>query len=418
MDRGAMRFLCRFMAATIVALAVTASASAAPVETVLHSFTGGKNGAQPSTALIADANGALYGTASGGDGNLGLVFRLTPPAQGKTFWTETVLWRFKGGTDGGAPKGGLIADANGALYGTTTSAGGMFGAGTVFKLTPPAKGKTVWTETTLYSFTGGKDGGSPIGGLVADANGALYGAALNGGTQTMGVVFMLTPPAIGKTVWTETVLWNFTGGADGAYPNGDLLNVGGRLYGTAVGGGADGFGVAFQLTPPGEAWTETILHTFTGGSDGAYPRAGLMAGNAGFFGTTNYGGSAPGYGGFGVVFQLGLPIVNGQWTETTLHAFTGGLDGRLPLAGLWEADFNRGVYGTTFEGGINKLGVAFRLRPPAKGQTVWTEIVLENFGGNKGSAPTAGLLNVNGILYGTTPNGGAYKNGVVFKLTP
>jgi uncharacterized repeat protein (TIGR03803 family) len=158
---------------------------------VLYGFKGGSDGTDPSAGLIADKQGALYGTTRfGGTGNGGTVFKLTPPAKGQTVWTETVLYRFcslPNCSDGASPFAGLIADNSGTLYGTTTGGGT---GGTVFKLTPPAKGQTVWTGTVLYGFKGGSDGTDPYAGLIADKQGALYGTMTGGGTG--GTVFKLT----------------------------------------------------------------------------------------------------------------------------------------------------------------------------------------------------------------------------------
>jgi len=178
-------------------------------ETVLHSFTGGSDGANPQANLIADNQGALYGTtvsggmASGSLGNAGTVFKLTPPAKGQAAWKETVLYSFTGGSDGLNPYAGLIADNHGALYGTT-GLGGNGNAGTVFKLTPPAKGQAPWKETVLYLFCsqgGCSDGAEPIAGLIADNQSALYGTTLIGGNGHAGTVFKLTPPAKGQAAW-------------------------------------------------------------------------------------------------------------------------------------------------------------------------------------------------------------------------
>jgi hypothetical protein len=157
----------------------------------------------PVAGLIADKQGVLYGTtADGGTGHNGTVFKLTPPAKGQTAWTETVLYRFTGGSDGATPQAGLIADKQGVLYGTTTVGGGqnpclksaffIVGCGTVFRLTPPAKGQTAWTETVLYRFKGApSDGSIPFGGLIADNSGALYSTTGIGGTASLGTVFKL-----------------------------------------------------------------------------------------------------------------------------------------------------------------------------------------------------------------------------------
>jgi uncharacterized protein YceK len=180
--------------------------------------------------LIADESGALYGTtALGGNSacsvlGCGTVFKLTPPSQGETAWTETVLYSFKGASDGANPFASLISGESGALYGTTLlgGSGNCFGSecGTVFKLTPPAEGETVWTETVLYSFNGGSDGNFPRASLIADERGALYGTTSSGGGSNCpgfvcGTVFKLTPPAEGQTAWTETVLYGFKGRALG-----------------------------------------------------------------------------------------------------------------------------------------------------------------------------------------------------------
>jgi uncharacterized repeat protein (TIGR03803 family) len=197
-----MRIVHRGTAITLAVLSLAGSALAAPVETVLYRFTGGSDGSDPRGGLIADKEGALYGTTRKGrngiscGGDCGTVFKLTPPAEGQTAWTETVLYRFTGGSDGREPFAGLIAGQQGALYGTTIRGGtgnGGSGFGTVFKLTPPAKGQTAWKETVLYRFTGGSDGSEPIAGLIADKEGALYGTTeVGGGNNNNGTVFKLT----------------------------------------------------------------------------------------------------------------------------------------------------------------------------------------------------------------------------------
>jgi uncharacterized repeat protein (TIGR03803 family) len=177
------------------------------------------------------------------------------------------LWSFSGGSDGGGPAAGLISDRAGALYGTA-SGGGSGGHGTVFKLTPPENGKTAWTEQTLWSFSGGSDGASPTAGLIADRAGALYGTAVSGGKidnvcfggNGNGVVFKLSPPKHGQTAWTHTTLWAFSGGSDGCFPNAPLIaDNRGVIYGTTQYGGffsgnlciGFGCGVVFRLTGTG-----------------------------------------------------------------------------------------------------------------------------------------------------------------------
>jgi uncharacterized repeat protein (TIGR03803 family) len=249
--------------------------------TVLYSFTGGSDGAYPEAGVIADVAGNLYGTTiSGGANDAGTVFQLTPAG------ALNVLYSFTGGSDGALPWAGMIADAPGNLYGTTYG-GGASGQGTVFKLDPSG------TLTVLYSFTGGNDA-SPWAGLIADTAGNLYGTTEGG--DGPGEVFQLTPSG------TLTVLHSFTGGSDGAYPEaGVIADVAGNLYGTTWGGGAGGQGTLFQLTPSD---TLTVLHSFTGGSDGAWPGGDLLVDAAGnLYGTTTGGGA----GGQGAVFELTVP---------------------------------------------------------------------------------------------------------------
>jgi len=255
---------------------------------VLYRFKGGRDAYYPSSSLLTNTSGVLFGTSAYGGGDCpsvstqgcGTVFTLTPPAAGETAWTESVLYKFKGGSDGAYPYGSrLMADASGALYGATNGGGGGSacldasyndGCGTVFKLTPPAAGKTRWTESALYRFTGGSDGAYPVSGLIADSSGALYGETSEGGTVCnnsglpaslpCGTVFKLTPPAGGQKTWIETVLLAFTGGSDGALPLGyDGLVAGpsGALYGTTFSGAQTcpseslygACGVVFQLNP-------------------------------------------------------------------------------------------------------------------------------------------------------------------------
>jgi len=442
-----MRIVSRGMAITLAALTLAGSALAAPVETVLYSFKGSSNdGSSPLAGLIADEQGALYGTTEvGGSGincfspGCGMVFKLTPPAKGQTAWTETVIHSFTGGSDGSWPVASLIADEQGALYGTTEVGGGLCsslpsaGCGMVFKLTPPAKGQTAWTETVLYGFKGFPDGFTPRAGLIADKQGALYGTTEVGGNNSRGTVFKLTPPARGQTAWTETVLHTFTGGSDGGIPSAGLIaGKEGALYGTTGAGGihcfSPGCGTVFKLTPPAKgqtAWAETVIHSFTG-SDGSIPVAGLIADKQGaLYGTTEVGGNNS----RGTVFKL-TPPAKGQtaWTETVLYRFCSlpnCSDGANPSAGL-IAGKEGALYGTTqFGGGINNglsgAGTVFKLTPPAKGQTAWTETVLYGFCSlpncSDGSNPPAGLIaDKQGALYGTTEGGG--NRGTVFKLTP
>ena len=461
-----MKIVSHGMAITLAALSLAGSALAAPLENVLYSFTGGTDGAYPYGGLIADKEGALYSTTlyGGGGGNsncaqyssagCGTVFKLTPPAKGQTNWTETVLYTFcslSNCNDGAAPHAGLIADKEGALYGTTGSGGSgcpyiTSGCGTVFKLTPPAKGQSNWTETVLYSFSG-SDGAYPGAGLIADEGGALYGTTSGGGTGNFivnaGTVFKLTPPAKGQSKWTETLLYSFcslSNCSDGWRPAAGLIaDEQGVLYGTTALGGTgvgvggsscpSGCGTVFKLAPTkGQTvWTPTVLYRFSG-SDGASPQAGLIADKEGaLYSTTALGGSScpQNPNGCGTVFKL-TPPAKGQtvWTPTVLYSFTGGSDGVGPSAGL-IADKEGALYSTTYNGGGScpqntyGCGTVFKLTPPAKGQSNWTETVLYRFSGSDGATPGAGLIaDKEGALYSTTEGGGAgnFNAGTVFKI--
>jgi uncharacterized repeat protein (TIGR03803 family) len=307
-------------ATVILALGLIGSGVLAePVENVIYSFQGSPDGQQPfgPMSLVADDDGNLYGTtffggicpSLNGSNNInscGTVFKLT--SNGET-WTETILYRFTGGSDGANPNSIIIN--KGALYGTT-SGGGNTNNGTIFELTPPLRGQTTWTEKVIYRFCSQPsciDGGLPPTALIADSHGSFYGTTGSGGTGNrgfgFGTVFKLTPPPIGQTTWKETVLYRFAGGSDGSGPNGLIIhnNV---LYGTTVQGGTgggSGLGTVFKLTPTNSqtTWTETVLYRFTGGSDGANPIAGPIAGNTGaLYGTTEFGGSS----GYGTIFKL------------------------------------------------------------------------------------------------------------------
>jgi uncharacterized repeat protein (TIGR03803 family) len=418
---------CALAAANVFFIGGQVTARPEVTLTTLYSFGGGSDGAE-SASLIADASGNLYGTTTSGGTGSGTVFMLTPPTMSGRPWTETVLYTFAGGSDGANPIVGLIADTSGNLYGTTTS-GGSTGNGTVFKLTPPTTSGGPWSETVIWSFTA-SDGAQPFAGLIADVSGNLYGTTYAGGLPFVdglrpnwGKVFRLTPPTTSGGPWTETVLYTFAGGSDGANPLGGLIaDASGNLYGTTLFGGT-GKGTVFKLTPPttsGGPWTETVLYTFTGPPDGANPRGNLMFDVAGdLYGTTLWGGT-----GNGTVFKLTPPTTSGRpWTETLLYTFAGGSDGGQPFGGL-IADGSGNLYGTT--SGVGRYGTVstsngtvFKLTPPTTNGGPWTETVLWSFtSGSDGGYPEGGLIaaDASDELYGTTLWGGA-GYGTVFRLT-
>jgi uncharacterized repeat protein (TIGR03803 family) len=408
--------------ATLVIFTVTllmTSAWAAPREKVLHRFKNDGDGAEPTAGLIFDAAGNLYGTASNnGASGSGTAFELTPKTDGG--WTEKVLHGFGGDGDGIEPSAGLIFDADGNLYSTTLN-GGAYGGGTVFELTPRPDGS--WKERVLHSFGAhnGKGGICPYAGLVLDAAGNLYGTTSMGGDGG-GTVFELTPTAGG--LWTEKVLVNFNEG-NGSYPVAGLIfDTAGNLYGTTFVGGGFGWGTVFELKRTARGWAEAVLHSFnTNGKDGYNPYATLILDDAGnLYGTTSAGGVAGG----GTVFEL-MPKAGGRWTEVILHSFLNNpRDGFDPITSL-IFDSAGNLYGTTREGGDSDCdcGAVFELTPRAAGS--WKEKVLYRFQGKGrgGIGPYAGLI-LDGAddLYGTTQNGGDNTGcggggcGVVFEITP
>jgi len=319
--------------------------------------------------LISDAAGNLYGTNSSGGTYTyyGTVFELTPTAGGG--WTEQVLHSFNNnGTDGLYPSSGLIFDAAGNLYGTTSGGGdyscnGSSQCGTVFELSPTEGGG--WTETVLHSFGAGTDGSGPTGSLIFDGGGNLYGATYAGGTSNVGTVFELSPNGSGG--WTESVLYSFNNnGSDGNYPYAGLVfDSAGNLYGTTYYGGTSNQGSIFKLSPNGGGgWTETVLHSFDfnfNETDGAYPTAGVIFDHAGnLYGTTDNGGTCN----YGTAFEFS-PAGGGNWTETVLHSFcNGGADGYRPFAGL-IIDHAGNLYGTTSVGGsgTSAIGTVFEIAP-------------------------------------------------------
>jgi uncharacterized repeat protein (TIGR03803 family) len=403
--------------------AATAWDGAAAAEKVLFSFNGGHNGFDAYAGVIVDAQGALFGTTEeGGARSSGVAYRLTPPAQGATKWTETVLASFS--TRGRFPFRQMIEDAQGNFFGTTVQ-GGFANEGVSFELTPPSQGQTKWTEKALTSFEGGGDGSYPYSRLAADGAGNLYGTTNAGGgtgcnANGCGTVFMLSPQDKDRRVWAETVLYAFQGGSDGKFPyEGVAIDSAGNLYGATNGGGVHGFGTVFELTPPppgGKVWTETLLYAFSGGTDGTSPYGGVLVdANGNLFGTTTGGG----VGGAGTVYEVSPPAQGGSgWTETVLQSFDGLKDGGGLTCDLL-ADRAGNLFGTTTGGGDFKGGTAFRLAPPAGGRKVWKLSLLHAFGNKTdGQQPWAGLA-ADGVgnLYGTTLHGGRLGAGTVFQLT-
>ena len=411
-----------------IALAGTIQPVAAQTFTVLHIFTGGPDGGFPYAGLTIDRGGNLYGTTDYGgivtqscSAGCGVVFKLS---QRNSQWILTPLYSFERGSDGAIPQGQVAIGPNGSIYGTTLEGGDDLcysgGCGTVFNLRPPARalGNILgnWGETQLYAFQGGNDGEGPLAGPpVFDPDGNIYGTTLNGGNG-VGTVYKLTPT---EGAWTETILHSFQGGSDGTYPMSGLFrDSAGNLYGTTyVGGsngsGGNGFGTVYELTPSGSGWTKTTLYEFQGTNDGQFPIGGLIMDSAGnLFGTTNGG-----MHGGATVFEL--TPTQGGWDFATIYAFPGMLSGGGPTDTL-TMDGTGNLYGTAFKGGAWGLGSVFRLAPANGG---WAYSDLHDFmPGNYGQYPYGSVtIDANGDLYGTTINGGSdgcsgYGCGTAWKI--
>ena len=340
---------------------LTRGADGTWAETVLYSFCTKpdcRDGYQPSAGLAVDGTGDLYGTALGGVHRDGEVFEISSGTNGA--WSETVPHSFDG-KNGNEPYGGLIFDAAGNLYGTTT-AGGAHKSGTVFEMMLGADGK--WTENVLHSFNG-KDGRQPMASLVFDSAGNLYGTTLAGGAHNGGTVFQLTPGKDGK--WGEKLLLSFdSNGKNPHYPSGVILDAAGNLYGATVYGGAHGGGAVFQLTPDESGkWTEKVLYSFCSASrcaDGSGPGGLVFDASGNLFGATGVGGTGDSCGeGCGTVFEL-TRGTNGEWTETVLYNFEGGNDAAQPNS-LLIFDAAGNLYGTSIEGGTYDGGTVFEISP-------------------------------------------------------
>jgi uncharacterized repeat protein (TIGR03803 family) len=389
---------------------------------VVFSF-GRSHGFSPKAGLIADSAGALYGTAANGGGSRpfgrGVAFKLTPSADG---YTESVIHVFGGYRehDGSLPEAALIRDAGGSLYGTTYAGGrrvcpvvrpsrGLTSCGTVFRLSPIGTG---YTETMLYMFRGGNDGANPTTSLVADSAGDFYGTTEQGGGvgcasgRGCGTVFKLTPSSSG---YKESIVYRFQGYGDGYAPSALIIDAAGALYGTTYTGGPANHGTVFKLTHSGGGYTKSVLYAFGTGSavDGSYPDASLIAGRDGaLYGTTIFGGGSPHCARTGCGTVFALIPSSAGYVERIVHAFSGeGGDGFFPSAPVIETADGT-LYGTTFEGG--KGGVGFGMVFALMPSAAgYTERVLVDFGDDaRGRYPQSGLLDVGGKLLGTLPYGG------------
>ncbi len=428
----------RFALIAVALAAIAGPSSAAPLGrlalppsssgTVLHSFAGA-DGAGATTGLTPGKNGEFFGTTAFGGVGGGTVFKLTPAGSG---YSESVLYNFKGGLDGTVPEG-VVLRPDGALYGVTfvggSSGNGGVGWGTAFKLTP---GKSGYTETVIYRFLGGLNAWEPLGRIVFDKAGSMYGASAFGGSSNNGAVFKLTSSGSG---YVESLVYNFPGGAGGQLPQaGVTIDNHDAIYGTTMYGGNDqgycdgGCGTVFKLVPGPSGYSGGAIYAFTG-ADGNLPygtptvddRSGAV------YGSTFWGGTK----GAGTVFKL-TPH-GSTYTESVLHSFTGKGDGFLP-EGKLLLQSNGTLYGTAALGGGGCRGIGcgtvFALTPAHAGYTF--HVVYDFRKPINGAEPeqTNLLLGADGALYGTTRSGGAGTKcadggpggavgcGVVFRIVP
>ena len=323
--------------------------------------------------------------------------------------TTEIIYSFAGDEDGEYTDTDVAIDAAGNLFGSSVL-GGDFGGGTVWQLSPVGGS---WVHTVLYSFTGGADGGEPYKGVTLDAAGNVYGTAVTGGSGSCeggcGVTYKLTKSG---TTWTYNVIHAFTGGADGSGPGARVtVNTNGDVYGMTPTGGANGLGTIYALHPkPNGSWATKVIHTFTGGADGSTGSAGKMILRGGhLYGAATTGG----VNGAGTIFEM-TPTQTGEWDFKTIYSFKGEPDGVFPYGGLLF-DGGGNIYGTTYYGGANDVGAVYRLSPDGVGE--WNERLLYSFGtGSDGNSSISNLVfDSSGNLYGTTSEGGS-GSGTIFKL--
>jgi uncharacterized repeat protein (TIGR03803 family) len=412
-------------------LAGAAGRVSAATLTTLYNFHGTTDGGFPASGLVMDSAGNLYGTGTydlyfSATPVLATVFELHRPTGSGAPWTQTVLQNFP---DGSNLPTGLVVNRNGRLFGMTTNPGDG-GTDGVFKLVPDPIG-SAWTMRVLARFAEGTVWPWPQtnGPVTLRPSGALFATTSQGGTYTQGTLFKLTPPEVPGGPWSEATLWSFGAEGDGANPSGALVfDAAGTAYGTTQYGGTVGSGTVFALARPtaGRAhWTESVLYSFQDGSDGFEPGTGVILDPHGkLLGTTSGGGVPAACAdcmAAGTVFLLQRPpAADAPWTKSIVWSFTGTDDGGSPSGLVMDRAGN--LYGTTFGGGLpdgTGSGTVFKLTPYAFGPTPWVLTTLHTFSGTDGGGPTGGVvIDAAGNLYGTTSSGGQYGAGTVFELTP
>ena len=408
--KTASRLFLGVAASLPIAFGVPGAAARAATTTVIYSFAGDEDGEYADTDLVMDAAGNLYGTTvQGGEHGSGTVWELSPSGDS---WTHTVLYSFTGGADGGEPYKGVTLDAQGNLYGTAVTGGGGVcegGCGVAYKLT---NNGGVWTQSVIHLFSGGDDGSGPGARLTLDDAGDVFGMAPIGGAYGAGTIYEMKPAMHGA--YKFKVLHAFTGGADGIGGSaGALVLHDGKLYGAATAGGANGQGTVYELHLNDRGkWKFRTVYSFLGEPDAGFPYGGVtfdVLGN--LYGTTYYAGAND----VGAVYELSP--ARGAWKERLLYSFKGGSDGAGSIANV-NFDASGNLYGTTSEGGADSDGVIFKLVPGAHHK--WSESVVHSFAG-----PPDGAYAYNGMVgdgagnfYGATVHGGAEDEGAIYKFTP
>jgi uncharacterized repeat protein (TIGR03803 family) len=394
----------------------SANANAKSREQVIYAFSGYPDcGDLPTAKLIADDVGNLYGTTlDGGANKKGCIFELSRDATNN--WREAILHSF-GGPDGDGPAGALVFDQLGNLYGTTLI-GGAYNGGVVFELSPSGNGG--WTESVLYNFGGSNDGLAPNCDLVFDKDGNLYGTTTSGGNRKgnfrAGTAFKLSPSQNG---WIETILHSFYGlGLNASDPVGGLvMDSEGNIYGAAKFGGTYGAGAVYELRLKNGVYKEHVIHSFNT-YDGWEPSSGLVMDSSGnLYGTTYLGGAVSSNcpAGCGAVFKLAKGA-HDTWTESVVVGLNGN-DGYLAV-GPVAIDSDGNLYAAAMSGGMNANGSVYKLTPTKSG---WRENVLHLFdfrfpNGVDGAQPYAGVMVHAGQLFGTTAGGGVHNEGTVFRI--
>src|SRR5579859_289842 len=388
----------------LMTCAVSFASQPPATERIPHSFSGGSDGSDPDSGLTLDSVGNLYGsTFFGGSASEGTIYKLSRTSGGIK---ETILYNFQGGSaDGANPSGSLLIAPGGIIFGTTSSGGQ--GYGVVFELIPSG---TSYTEKILHVFPMGED---PVNaGVIMDKAGNLYGETAGGGAFGDGTIYVMKHTSTG---YKYALLYSFAGGNDGNYPSGGLIfDSAGNLYGTTASGGANFAGDVFELTHNSNgSWSESVLYTFTGYSDGVNPESALAMDSSGnLFGTTVYGGDTSCGGGFGSGEVFELTNSGGVWTKTTVHAFTDTPDGHAPMAGV-TFDAAGNMFGTTSNGGNSGSGVLYEISPTTGG---WSESVVHSFsnGADGGYPSTPVTFGPKGNLFGTAQFGGTTGDGVAY----